>query len=380
MRLIKIENLQEGDILAYPIYDQYSNLIAKKTDKINLQRIEFLKKFGIKELIIEDESDVVIKHDELISQTSIIDALKKLKTKDMKQISNCAKMLVIEFIGNHKSDIMIDEPLPIRNDFDRIYQRAIQVCKYALAVSKNMKIDDAVFLYELAVSSLLHNLGESFLEIESVEIKDPLIRCYYKDYEKKTKKLDEEPDEEKLDEDEIVQNYFYTDDTLERQKKYSNIYLVNYLKDNPYLNKEILYTVMSYKENLDGTGFPFRYKADQIPLSARIIRVCSDFDTLVNENNMTEKEAILKMQELKGINYDDKVLNTLSRTVAIYKKGTLVDLSDGLTGLVYENHLAYPDKPTVILEDGTLLNLKDEIDNIEKISIIGYKEENRKSK
>lgn len=52
------------------------------------------------------------------------------------------------------------------------------------------------------------------------------------------------------------------------------------LKENGY-NEDILEAVLYHHENIDGSGYPNNLKGDQIPMSARILRVCDAFGALI---------------------------------------------------------------------------------------------------
>ena len=52
------------------------------------------------------------------------------------------------------------------------------------------------------------------------------------------------------------------------------------LKENGYA-EEILSAVLYHHENIDGSGYPNNLKDDEIPLSARILRVCDAFGALI---------------------------------------------------------------------------------------------------
>ncbi len=52
------------------------------------------------------------------------------------------------------------------------------------------------------------------------------------------------------------------------------------LKENGY-SEEVLAAVLYHHENADGSGYPNNLKKDDIPLNARILRVCDVFGALI---------------------------------------------------------------------------------------------------
>lgn len=52
--------------------------------------------------------------------------------------------------------------------------------------------------------------------------------------------------------------------------------------DKFYINYEIINNVLYHHENYDGTGY-YGLSSDEIPLGARVIRICDVFDALTSE-------------------------------------------------------------------------------------------------
>lgn len=52
------------------------------------------------------------------------------------------------------------------------------------------------------------------------------------------------------------------------------------LKENGY-DDEVLFAVLYHHENADGSGYPNNLKKEDIPLNARILRVCDAFGALI---------------------------------------------------------------------------------------------------
>lgn len=73
--------------------------------------------------------------------------------------------------------------------------------------------------------------------------------------------------------------------------------------------------VRGHHENWDGTGYPDGLVGEQIPLGARIIRVCDTFDAMTcgrsYQKAMDKTDAITKIQSLAGSAFDPKVVTAL---------------------------------------------------------------------
>lgn len=112
----------------------------------------------------------------------------------------------------------------------------------------------------------------------------------------------------------------------------------------PAASKEIVNNIPKFEnigkilfavyENIDGSGFPSRLRAWQIPLASRIIRVCLDYEELCLYSKYSQNEAINIMRRASMQVYDNRVLslfenflkNNDEQTMALEKIVTLAEL------------------------------------------------------
>lgn len=92
--------------------------------------------------------------------------------------------------------------------------------------------------------------------------------------------------------------------------------------------------IQSHHENWDGSGFPKNLKAEDIPVSARIVRVCSHFANAVINNGMMPYMAIEELYGASGFYFDPKVVEAFANNIAIYPLGAMVRLSTKEVGIV----------------------------------------------
>ncbi len=91
---------------------------------------------------------------------------------------------------------------------------------------------------------------------------------------------------------------------------------VHILGSNPFyaIAREI---AGSHHENWDGTGYPLQLKGEEIPLSARIVRVADVFDALTTQRPYKKawsiERALAYMYEQEGTQFDPKVIQAFSR-------------------------------------------------------------------
>jgi HD-GYP domain-containing protein (c-di-GMP phosphodiesterase class II) len=97
--------------------------------------------------------------------------------------------------------------------------------------------------------------------------------------------------------------------------------LVVPLDFDPIVAEIILY----HHENYDGSGYPSKLKANDIPLAARIVRVADVYDALTSNrpyrSAYSKKEAI-RIIEKENSQFDPQVLSILYKIVLEKKSNT----------------------------------------------------------
>jgi HD-GYP domain-containing protein (c-di-GMP phosphodiesterase class II) len=92
----------------------------------------------------------------------------------------------------------------------------------------------------------------------------------------------------------------------------SKIHFTREMRDLPLI-------AAGHHENLDGTGYPFGLKGDEIPLGARIIAVADFFDALTHKRHYREPMPIEEVMELiddsTGAKFDPQVVVALKQFV-----------------------------------------------------------------
>jgi HD-GYP domain-containing protein (c-di-GMP phosphodiesterase class II) len=161
-----------------------------------------------------------------------------------------------------------------------------RVTRYSLLIAKEMKLD-AVFLETLQISAQLHDVGK-------IGIEDHIL--------KKPGALTEE-------EFEVMKTH---------TTKGANI-----LRPVTQL-AEMLPGIELHHEALDGRGYPYGLKGDQIPLLARVIAVADTFDALTTnrpyQTAHTPEQALQIIRNLAGKRLDPDAVTAL---LAVYARGDI---------------------------------------------------------
>lgn len=92
--------------------------------------------------------------------------------------------------------------------------------------------------------------------------------------------------------------------------------------------------IQNHHENWDGSGFPKNVKGEEIPISARIVRVCAHYAHAVINQGILPYMAIEELYGASGMYFDPKVVDTFVNNIAIYPLGEMVRLSTKEVGIV----------------------------------------------
>ncbi|MDR3367648.1 HD domain-containing phosphohydrolase [Rhodoferax sp.] len=122
-----------------------------------------------------------------------------------------------------------------------------------------------------------------------------------------------------------------------------------------HLASTALAIIGQHHELFDGTGFPNKLKGEAVHLLSRIVVIANYYDELCNPvsiaDALTPHEALsLMFAKLRG-KFDPKLLSAFIRCLGVYPPGTIVQLSNGLIGMVSTVNTARPMKPIVVIYD-----------------------------
>ena len=110
-----------------------------------------------------------------------------------------------------------------------------------------------------------------------------------------------------------------------------------------------------HHEMFDGSGYPKQLKGEAISLLARIVAIANYYDELCNPPNvlqaLTPHEALATMFARLKSKFDPRLLQIFVRCLGVYPPGTIVQLSNGLIGMVATINTAKPMRPMVIVYD-----------------------------
>jgi HD-GYP domain-containing protein (c-di-GMP phosphodiesterase class II) len=117
----------------------------------------------------------------------------------------------------------------------------------------------------------------------------------------------------------------------------------------------VLAVIREHHELFDGTGYPAKLKGEAIGLLSRIVVIANYYDELCNPpliaDALTPHEALsLMFAKLRG-KFDAKLLQVFIRCLGVYPPGTIVQLSNGVIGMVTTVNTSRPMKPMLVVYD-----------------------------
>ena len=161
-----------------------------------------------------------------------------------------------------------------------------RVTRYSLMIGKELNLD-ATFMETLQISAQLHDVGK-------IGIEDRILK---------------KPGALTAEEFEVMKTH---------TTKGANI-----LRPVTQL-AEMLPGIELHHEALDGRGYPYGLKGDQIPMLARVIAVADTFDALTTnrpyQTAHTPEEALKIIQNLAGKRLDPE---TVAALMAVYERGEI---------------------------------------------------------
>jgi putative nucleotidyltransferase with HDIG domain len=92
--------------------------------------------------------------------------------------------------------------------------------------------------------------------------------------------------------------------------------------------ENILQVVFYHHENFDGTGYNFNLKGEEIPLGARVLRICDTWDALTSERPYRKKLAALEAIEIM-----DNEQSKYDPDIYIKFKNFVLNLSTNMEGV-----------------------------------------------
>ena len=322
MRYISLENITDDMILAQNIKDEFGRVLMIKGAKLSRQKKKKLENFDIAGVYIDDEWSADIFIEPVVDDTLAKNSVKALKEMNLDAVCNCAAEIVDKLMG---AEDYIHDMETIKAYDENTFEHCINVAITAVTMGIGLGYN-YYRLKNLAVGSLMHDIGKQFVPLEIISKKDKL-----------------------------------TDEEMEAIKEHPT-YGYRILTRETSIYSSTREIVHQHHENWDGSGYPRGLKEDEIYELAMVTHLCDVFDALISVRSYKEafsyQTAIDIVREGDEKMFQPGMVDAFFRYVPIYHKGSEVCLSNGETALVYKNNRGNMLEPVIKLRDGTIIDLR----------------------
>ena len=372
MKLIMVEDLKEGDILANDVLlEDYTVVLGKGTEikEPYIQKLKELEIFTVYiEETVEQETSVESKEEKnkkvskklakkseppKISMEKItilrddVEVQIKNKIKDiielhiyqrtdgLEKIAETAQNIITDIL---EEDAVVEKVYDVKERSADIYEHSLQVCTIATIIALKLGFSKKD-VYDISVSSLIHDLGLRYLVVR------------YEDQD-----INLLPAKEQ-----------------EEYKKHS-IYGYTAVKNDTWLSETAKDIILNHHERKDGSGYPLG--TNLITRMTQIVGICDEFDELicgVGKARVRVHEAINMIRNYGGIWFDDDIVRAFLQIIAVYPVGSKVKTNKGEMGIVMRQNPHFPERPIIrIMEDrfGQAVQTEKIIDLIKDTTVV----------
>lgn len=341
MRLVPIECVKEGSLLARTLFDDEGRILLKRGVKLTSSIIKRISAIKIYSVYIIDE----------YSQKEIEDVIKpelrqKAVTKLKETFLNIEKFIPSSDTGITPSKAQLNTFIRERQSFfnnilsvsnslmedifsrknllvnlvdiksmdNYTYQHCVNVAVLSLILGIRLNLNKHD-LQDLCIGALIHDIGK-ILTPKSILLK-----------------------ESGLTDSELVIMREHT------TKGY------DYVKNIPEISAMSRAITIQHHERYDGSGYPCKKKGKKIHKFGRIVAIADVYDALTSDRPyrraLNPSEALEYIMAGGSSQFDFEMVKTFAQIIVPYPEGTLVALSTGEYAIVEEVFQNYPLRPKV---------------------------------
>jgi len=119
----------------------------------------------------------------------------------------------------------------------------------------------------------------------------------------------------------------------------------------------VLDMVRYHHERADGSGYPKKKVGQHIPVFGRIAGIADCYDAMTTKTSYSPAVAAYdsarELNDMRGKEFQAEVVGQFLRMIGMFPTGSVVELSDGIVGVVLEQNQVNPLRPKVMmLKDG----------------------------
>lgn len=326
-RVIRSSELEEGMVLAEPIYDNEGKLLLSEGSVLRPVYIQKIIDLGLSVTkILDGECSIMTRVSDF--ETAVMkDTILKSTRNDAKEaVRQCMEKVVVrsqvdmdrlylvvnQIIDEIFSNEVVTMNLSQLREVDHyIFEHSVNVCILSLITGIYMGFNK-VRLVELGIGALLHDIGKILVPQDVLN----------------------KPDQ--LDDDEFGILKLHTMRGYEA------------LKHTKQFSEASLEAILSHHERCDGNGYPMRKTKDNLHVYAKIVSVADVFDAVTADKVYRKKEdpyrAMYYIIDELDTKFDREIVKKFLKVVGYYPLGLYVTLNNGEYGVITKVH---KNRPTV---------------------------------
>lgn len=316
MGQISIYALKPGMLVDEPVHTNDGQLLLQHGVVITHNMMEQLKRYKIESISVSEPKSRFISPVETLRKFLINFFENKMNeivpwqaegnlNDKMPQIAARSKAVLDNMLGNDDILNLCVEMKLINNQ--KLFFPAIHTCVYALLVAGAMGLADEE-MYDVAVAALLRNIGLCEIShLLNVEKRSAVEEAFWK----------------------MHCEYGF------------------YIIKEKGISREAARLVLNHHEQFDGKGYPSGFSGDEIPMGAKIIQLCSDFDKLIFSKRIQPMQIADIFFASSDGQYDSRVIDAFLMNIPLYPLGSIVRLSNNEVGVIINIRKNIPTQPIV---------------------------------
>lgn len=256
---------------------------------------------------------------------SLLDEMRLGTSIDTAQVKSTVDECMQSILRNPDALIWMTR---MRNEDEYTAEHCLNVCIISIAFGRHLGMSESE-LQNLGISGLLHDVGKMRIPQEILNKPDKLTEKEFN----------------------II--------------KAHSIHGRNLLMASSGLPDIAVDVAYSHHEKVDGTGYPRKLKLAAISDFARIITIVDAYDAMTADRCYSRAkpatEALKIIFRDRGTHFDEKLALEFIKCIGLYPPGSLVELINGLVGIVLQTNVKYRHLPKIIVIKNLLGELEKEI-------------------
>lgn len=253
--------------------------------------------------------------------------------KAAKLVEKSKKQVVSMFEGARLGQaVKVREILPLVDDIRESVERNSK----ALTSLVQMKTkDEYTFMHSVAVCTLMINMGRQ-MDLGDDTIREMGVAGLLHDLGKMA-----------VPQEILDKNGRLTDDEFSTIRSHPERGYAM-IGDNPDIPDVARDVCLHHHEKIDGTGYPFGLKGNEISMAARMGAICDVYDAVTSNRPYKAPwspcTALSRMSQWQG-HFDERLFQMFINSLGLYPSGEMVRLNDHRLALVLDNN---PDDPAAV--------------------------------